>query len=89
MYKLIYEISYIPNEMSVKVSDFMSKLDLGLEAIGVTEEFVITTKTKPTKKYLSGLEKILDESIKSLGGKVIKMKLKESYKTLNQLNKQQ
>lgn len=83
MNKIIYEIFYIPNLMAVKVSDFMSKVDLGIDAVGITEEFIITTKTKPTKKYLSGLEKILEKAIESVGGKVIKMKLKEAYKILN------
>jgi hypothetical protein len=77
MYKLIFRIEYIPTAIGVKVSEAMSKCDLGIERISVFDKLELKTKTKPTKKYLKGLTEKIKEGYERDGGKVFDINLIE------------
>jgi len=74
--KVVYSVDYIPNEMGVKMSDLLSKMGLGIEGIFISEEFIITTKTKVDKIYIQKVKDLIVKAIEKNGGKVFKIKYK-------------
>jgi len=76
LHKIYYEVDYIPNKTAIEISHMMSKLDLGIDEIFITDEFIIITTTKITKKYIEKMKKALWEAIIYAGGKPIKITYK-------------
>ena len=70
------EVEYI-NELALKVSDFMSKMDLGLEGVhGATREAMRwKTTSKVDGAYKKDIKEGLENKIKKSGGKVIDIKI--------------
>lgn len=82
MNKVIYNIKYQPSKLATKMSDIMSKLDLGIDELVWDNDFVITTKTKITKKYVEGLRKALWKALEVAEAKPFEITYKEHYEVL-------
>lgn len=76
MNKIIYTVTYTPPGIARQISDFMSKADLGIDAICVTEDWELTTSTKINKKYIEKMKKGIWQSIEKAGGTPIEIKYK-------------
>lgn len=79
---LRFKINYAPSAMAVKISDFMSQCDLGIEYICIEDIFTIETKSKVTKKYIEKTKDILIKSIEEVGGKVFEIEFLDASKKL-------
>jgi hypothetical protein len=76
-----YKVTYTPRN-AVPLSDFMAGLDLGIEAITVSEIFELTTKTKADTKYQLKMREVIWEAVEKCGCKVYKVELLKAYKLL-------
>lgn len=71
-HKVVFMVTYNP-PIAVKISEFLSKMDLGLEGIQypICEKWSWTTKTKIDKKYIKTTKTAIKKAIESFGGKLI------------------
>ena len=75
MKKVAFEVTYQPNEMAVKMSDFMAACDLGIGSVVIIDIWEWKTTTKTTKKYYETMEKKIRQAVEENGGRVFGIKL--------------
>ena len=73
--KVEAEIFYTPKK-AVVISDLMSRLDLGIDAIGITDTFSWTTSTTINAAYFKKMEKAIKKAFNSDGSKLLLIKWK-------------
>jgi hypothetical protein len=73
--KVEAEIFYTPKK-GIKISDIMSRLDFGIDAIGITDTFSWTTSTTINANYFKKMEKAIKLALESNGDKLLSIKWK-------------
>jgi hypothetical protein len=76
---LVFEAEYQPPQ-GKKISDLMSGLDLGIDRISVTTDFILTVTKKPTKTYIKRLEELLRLAIAKIGA--VPLRVNYKYKII-------
>jgi predicted Zn-dependent protease len=73
--KVEAEIFYTPKK-GIKISDIMSRLDFGIDAIGITNTFSWTTSSSVTADYFKKMEKAIKSALELSGDKLLSIKWK-------------
>lgn len=68
--RISYTVSYTPAGLARKISDLMSRCDLGVQGIGFTEECSWTTTTTVDAAYIKKMTKAVKEGFESTGAVV-------------------
>ena len=64
----------IKRSLNTKVDELLQMMDLGTDAVVIDEEATITTRTKPTGKYIDKVKKILCEAYEKNNSKIWEIK---------------
>lgn len=70
MNTLSFKVTYTPPRNVNEFSDFISKFDLGISAVCITEIWSMKTKTKVDKKYILKMKKVINDVIEKRKGTV-------------------
>jgi hypothetical protein len=76
MTKIEVKIKYVPEQI-LRINEIVSKLDLGIEGMAVTEYWTITTTSEVDDEYIRGLSNVLAGGIEKTGGECLVVEVVE------------